>query len=338
MSTKPWDIYASQLFPIGYGHPLWMPEPTSTSGREVCIGDVGWLKEGEFRALFNSMNDADHPINQEKKVPRDFQVFCPPNLSIGRSDKITAQMVCSRSITANEAQAELAAVAPGVAPASAGVGWRFQTRSDSGALVMLNPPGVAEDIESKRHIVNYMRDNFDSWLEFANASYSFGLDLRPEDFIFICGTLKTTEWAVAAFQGSMFRNKEGHVSGQLGSFGNVGFSVHISNQVLPTNHYRTGPHRPPARVGDHHRLSYPGHDTPAGLSPSPNQCLFVHYYKMKRRLWWKEPMLAGAGPHQLPPGADNAGEDAAMVREGSPPYEFEPEAHVRDEVCAVVVH
>ena len=202
-------------------------------------------------------------------------------------------------------------------------------------MVMLTPPGVAEDIESRRHIVNYMRNNFDSWLEFANGADSWGLDLRPEDLLFICGTLKTTQWAVAAFQGSMFRNKQGQVSGQIGPFGNLGISVQISNQFLPTTHHRSGPRIPAAQVGDNHRLSYPGYDTPAGLSHGgPNQCLFVHYYKMKRRLWWKEPMQAGAGPHQLPPGADNPGPDAMSPRH----YEFETEAHEHDDVRALAIY
>ena len=111
MATKPWDIYAQQLLPVGYGHPLWVPEPSSTSGREVLIGDVGWLKEGEFRALFNSMRDKEDPVNQEKNVPRDFTVFSPSNISIGKSDKITATMVFSQSIKASDAQAEVTAVA-----------------------------------------------------------------------------------------------------------------------------------------------------------------------------------------------------------------------------------
>ena len=111
MATKPWDIYAQQLLPVGYGHPLWVPEPSSTSGREVLIGDVGWLKEGEFRALFNSMRDEEDPVNQEKNVPRDFTVFSPSNISIGKSDKITATMVFSQSIKASDAQAEVTAVA-----------------------------------------------------------------------------------------------------------------------------------------------------------------------------------------------------------------------------------
>ena len=120
MSSKPWDIYAEQLLPLGYGYPLWIPEPSqttspltqnSTTSREIFIGDVGWVSDGEFRALFNSMKDANDPVNQEMKVPTDFAVFSPSNILIGRSNLITASMVFSRNITASETQAELAAVA-----------------------------------------------------------------------------------------------------------------------------------------------------------------------------------------------------------------------------------
>ena len=111
MLTKPWDVYACQLFPQGYGHPLWVPEPSSTSGREVLVGDVGWLQKGEFRSLFNSMEQEDGPANREKSVPRDFEVFSSSNMSIGTTNLVTVPMIFSPSINASDAQAEIATVA-----------------------------------------------------------------------------------------------------------------------------------------------------------------------------------------------------------------------------------
>ncbi|KAI1785775.1 hypothetical protein LXA43DRAFT_104153 [Ganoderma leucocontextum] len=281
MPAEPWAVYAKELFPVGFGYPLWKPEPASTDGREIFIGDVGWLKEGEFRALFNSIRDADHPVNQDLDVPRDFQVFYPPNLSIGKADRITQQMVFSQSIRASEVRADIVSdAASGVVPA-----WQFHTGSDAGALVVLSSPGVAEDIQSRRHIVNYMVDNLDSWLESANTSH---LDLHTENIIFVCGTLETTQWAMAAFQDDSYCNTDGYVFGQLDPFGSLELSIQISNQVLPANHCRTVPHR----------LPDPGHDTPAAVSPGPDQCLFVHNYKGKRRLR-KEPGQAPPGLYHL---------------------------------------
>ena len=205
---------------------------------------------------------------------------------------------------------------------------------------MLAPPGIAEDIESKRHIVNYMRENFHHWLEFANASNSWGLDLNEQEILFVCGTLKTTHWAVAAFQGNVFRSKEGYVAGDFGPTASAGFSVKISNEFLPANHYRTGPPRRESWADPTRRISYPGYPNPSDTAfQGPSQCLFIHYYKMKRRFWVmpREPMQAAAGPHHLPPGPDNSGLGAPMVgTRGSSPYDFEPDG-VREEVCVHVV-
>ena len=151
---------------------------------------------------------------------------------------------------------------------------------------MLGSPGIAEDIQSRQRIGNYIVDNLDSWRASANTSDS---DLQLEDISFICGTVKTTQWGIAAFQDDSFRNKDGYVSRRVDSFGNLELSVQVSDQTLPASQCRTGPHR----------LPYPAHGAPPGVSPRPDQCLFVHYYKGKRRVW-EEPGGAPSGPHRLP--------------------------------------
>ena len=200
-------------------------------------------------------------------------------------------------------------------PVGAGVGFKFQSSADAGAFVLLEPPGHAKDIESKRHIVNYMRENLERWLQFAN--HEWGLELKDHDMTFVCGTTKTSRFALAAFQGSNYRKKEGYITGNFGPFSTAGISINISNQTLPVSNYRHGPLNYGSSVP---QLGYSEYHQP----PSPNQCLFIHYYKMKRRFLWllREPMQAAAGPHQLPPG-DNAGGGAPMV---PVPYEFEPES------------
>lgn len=60
MSTAP-DVYAKELAHHGLGHPLWIPEPEESG--EVLIGDVGFVREGRFRRLFNAMHTKDHPVN-----------------------------------------------------------------------------------------------------------------------------------------------------------------------------------------------------------------------------------------------------------------------------------
>ncbi|RDX46028.1 YVTN repeat-like/Quino protein amine dehydrogenase [Lentinus brumalis] len=318
--TSPWDIYAEELFPICYGHPLWIPEPNQ---REVEIGDVGWIQDGEFCALFNAMKPQNDPVNVDKGVPLDFKIFSPIRPYMLTGNKITQNRVYSRSIHTRGAEGE---VKGGTVPISAGGGFKFQTKSESGAFVLLEPPGKSKELRSKRHIVDYMHDNHASWLEFANASDSFGLDLNEQDIIFICGTIKTTKWAVAAFQGNSFRQKEGFVTGQFGPYASVDLSICISDQILPAEHYRHGPRLPCTLPADHLLMSHP--DSQSGRTHAPNQCLFVHYYKKKRRsvLWpFKKPMKAAGGPHQLPPGPDNPGVDAPVIADGI--YESDSEQH-----------
>ena len=132
----------------------------------------------------------------------------------------------------------------------------------------------------------------------------------------MCGTLKTTQWALAAFQGSAFRNRDGIVSGQLDRTGDVQFSVQIDGQPLLATHQRAGP------VG-----------RPSG---APDQCLFVRYYKMKRRLLGREPMQAAAGPHQLPPGPDNSGPDA--MSPGRAPRASPSVDNECNDVCTIAIY
>ena len=103
--TTPWNIYAEQLFPLGYGHPLWHPEPGN--GREVHIGDVGWLSEGAFNPLFNSTQPRHHPLNERLGVPDPFSTFDLDEVLVGERIKISQPMVCSRSIRTRAIEASM---------------------------------------------------------------------------------------------------------------------------------------------------------------------------------------------------------------------------------------
>lgn len=68
-SLKAPELYASQLVDLGYGHPLWYPEPTKDGVIE--IGDIGYIDDGSFRRLFNALCDEKDPVN-EAGVPSGF--------------------------------------------------------------------------------------------------------------------------------------------------------------------------------------------------------------------------------------------------------------------------
>ena len=97
-----WDIYAQRLMHLGYGHPLWGPEPCERFG-EVRLGDVGYLQDGHFCFLFNAMRSADDPVNLQRGVPPNFVVFDPPDSKpIHRSNEITQTLLHSKSLRSVE--------------------------------------------------------------------------------------------------------------------------------------------------------------------------------------------------------------------------------------------
>ena len=100
MNTRhAWDIYGQQLFHHGHGYPLWMPDP-DPSASEVRIGDVGWMKLGGFRQLFNARDDPDSQRAGHGLLPTGFVPFNPPNLIIsGPHERIVQPLLCGRTIS-----------------------------------------------------------------------------------------------------------------------------------------------------------------------------------------------------------------------------------------------
>lgn len=61
------------------GTPLWVPEPRQTiDGKtmaEIALGDVGYIKGGEFFRLFSAASPAKAQINRTGGVPKGFVQF-----------------------------------------------------------------------------------------------------------------------------------------------------------------------------------------------------------------------------------------------------------------------
>ncbi|KAI0350481.1 hypothetical protein OH77DRAFT_1069180 [Trametes cingulata] len=309
MDVPPWVTYAEQLRSLGYGLPLWVPDPSPGRG-PVRIGDVGWVHEGEFLPLFNALRGPEDG-QPRGAVPVDFKPLDKAELLIeGPRQKISQTMLCSRSIRLTSVSAELLG---SIGNGSGAIDFSFNCHDDAGALLLLSPSVEACDsILLRRRIAAYINANFDSWLEFANAH--LGLDLREEDIRFVCGTKMTSQWAVAAFHGS-YRDTSGTVTGAFGdevTGGSARLSMSISNISLPGSHHRVGPPRSTGPVGD----SLPGgpaspvlraDDGSGDPSFAPaasvyDQCVFIHTCKRKKRLpHFLRFLKAGAGPHNCQP-------------------------------------
>ena len=177
---------------------------------------------------------------------------------------------------------------------------------------MLDPPGTTTYIQSKRRIVTYMRQHFDSWMELANSQLE--LDIHEQDLLFVSGTTCTRKWYVAAFQNQTFRQQEGHVYLDLADLVTANVSISIANETLSNPDFNYGPTQksqvPQSQRAVEDTSSSAGE--PA-VNSEQDQCIFINYYKMKSRMWWKKPIRAAAGPHVLPGKGDDEDEGAIKM-------------------------
>ena len=125
MSTAA-GIYARELFSLGYGYPMWCPEPCP---REIRLGDVGYLRDGQFHILFNTMPSTRAPgdavtaasseetTNVPEVYPPNFVEFVPPRETIVHASKrlIQRELHCgslrSTSVSASASAGCVSAIA-----------------------------------------------------------------------------------------------------------------------------------------------------------------------------------------------------------------------------------
>ncbi|OBZ74764.1 hypothetical protein A0H81_05695 [Grifola frondosa] len=289
-----WDVYAEQLFFLKHGLPLWAPEPTNAG--EVLIGDVGYVYNGGFYRLFNTQRSADDGANQLFGVPDKFEPFSSPQtLTQLRYAGVNQPELYRKSITSLNVSAVASARLFNLSiylifcrqiVASAGGSFRYKCTDERGALLLLKKPGDAVINHAKGHIVDYMRLNHASWCNFTN---SLGLSRPDEDIIFISGHVKTAEWTVAAYTN---RSREGELSfiGDFGPSASASASLSMSHSVSMSVQYRSGPPQVTA-VSSRLRLPPVAGSSEDYATPSPSslggsvydQCIFMNYYKMKRR-------------------------------------------------------
>ena len=164
-------------------------------------------------------------------------------------------------------------------------------------------------------IVQYIRQNHDSWYSFATNSMTYGLQCKPEEIIMIRGTVKTSAWQVAAFIDDGGHTHDVSFSGQIGPFVDAGFQVTSQTTQQPSHQHRSGPNkrlstlapimprvagssRPPGR------LELPELEVAATMTTTnapantKDQTVFLSCYKIKRRVWFTKKVVAAGEPQE----------------------------------------
>ena len=97
-----YDIFRGQLaikYPA-YGHALWEPRPPGGHELErVEIGDVGFIREGQFHRLFNALLPEDYPSHRKFGVPPHHELLVPSVSYHINKSVLSCNHYCSAGIT-----------------------------------------------------------------------------------------------------------------------------------------------------------------------------------------------------------------------------------------------
>lgn len=255
------EVYAKELEPLGYGHPLWHPEPTSFG--EIQIGDVGFVKGGSFYRLFCATRAAGHPANAGRRPPPDFTPLEYDEdefLHLVSESHPPGPIVSSSS---RNVEVLLGGSTHGV-----GGEYVFDFDGDRGAVAVLRDHATQCIVLENDQFYSYLRDNHESWYRFARAR---GHRLKREDIGLVSGWVKTSGWALAACTNSS-RGHRFSLSAGISSIasGMVGFQL-IRGSTRGIEH-RDGPPRRQSAGTDSESATL-----------LKDQCLFIRLLKAKKR-------------------------------------------------------
>lgn len=229
------------------------------------------------------------------------------------------------------------------------LGFGCECTDQQGALAIFATPGTRELHIHDRRMKTHMKAHIDSWYAFASEEK----EINIEDILFVRGWVKTTRWAVVAFFGNS-RHTELTFTGDLNLPVQAAFHVKIQRENSATCIPRIGPDNRPlinpggpslvapeaalpqqSRGGgkknkrNRDRASNEGgtsqrHSQELGRAPDnvqqeypSDQCMFLHYFKLKKRFMLPTKIEAAAEPQD--PSVDRDSDpDTRMIVEVPP--------------------
>ena len=180
-------------------------------------------------------------------------------------------------------------------------------------MLVLKNDAHREVLHPCRDLTRYILRNHAGWHQF--ACNVCRLDLKSQDIVFVCGWVKTAEWALAA---ATHRARDGEIAfgGDFGVGGQASFSVSATKEVSMSWEHRRGPKDTEGEEGKEGKF---------------DQCVFLHYYKVKHRPFFVPKVLRGATEEEhssrssSPNGSDHMafGEDEGALSKDVQPFESE---------------
>ena len=181
-------------------------------------------------------------------------------------------------------------------PVGPGVKMTFELTSKQGAALITNHPTYREDIERERerHFEIYTKKHFDSWVDFARE-IGHGEDIKP---VLVTGVDLTKEFSSIAYSDNR-THMECEFSVGAPAVGSASMPAWGSWSTPGLVHTNCGPTQGSAQ-------RYRGTDEspfsgPVSVIPEDhNQCVFIRYYTIRKKLSIPLLLEAWAGSHQLP--------------------------------------
>jgi len=181
----------------------------------------------------------------------------------------------------------------------------FQLTGDQGAILLTKHPTYREDAELGRAFEVYTKEHYDSWVMFARKR-GHPDDIKP---VLVTGVDMTRDFAMMSYSSdgydltAEFKNSTPGVPSPWGAWRTTG-AVH-------TNCGPQSCRRPTsAQTAD---ATSSGSSRTETVSDEYNQCVFIRYYTVRKRLGIPRVIKAAAGPHDLGPG-NRDDEDCEMER------------------------
>ena len=168
---------------------------------------------------------------------------------------------------------------------------------------MTKYPTYRTDIQLERTFEEYTKEHYASWVAFARER-GHGNDVKP---VLVTGVDMTRDFAMMSYSDSegdltaTFTISAPGVASAWGSWRKTG-AVHTNCGPQPCH--------PPSPTQTEGLTSSSSSRTEA-VSDEYNQCVFVRYYTVRRRLGIPRVIRAAAGPHDLGPGARDDEESSA---------------------------
>ncbi|KAN0126288.1 hypothetical protein V8E53_015211, partial [Lactarius tabidus] len=175
-----------------YGHALWDPNPGNLYPA-VEVGDVGYIREGKFRRLFNVLLPANHPSHTNFGVPEYHEQLTPNignHIDIGTlnphdfySASVTLGPESDRWADGPKKEGEVT----------------FSCPRNQGAVLCLPIEAKREDTVANARFGKWMIRHIDQWFAWARQ-LELGVD-RMEHIVLVTGTHRTRSCTNVAFPG-----------------------------------------------------------------------------------------------------------------------------------------